>query len=114
MSTELTTTELDRISDLTDALLAAKKDRSERDVILSKIMDFFRENKIKTYRHGDIVIRFTDERTTNQFDVDMLRMKYPEIWTECHANHVRPAHLAIKKIPVKEDPDDNEEPEDED
>lgn len=111
MSTNVSTVELDRLADLTDALLDAKKNKEERDVILNKIMDFFRENGIKSYRHGDIVIRFTDSRETNQFDVDLLKAKYPEIWTECHAVHVRAPHLSIKKSPVKDETEETFEEE---
>lgn len=102
----LSATDLARLSDLMTALEQAKKDKNEQRVILDKIMDFFRANNIKTYHYNDIVIRFTDARQTNQFDVDMLQSKYPEIWEECHSVVTRPPHLQVKKLAKADDSDD--------
>lgn len=100
---KLTTAELDRLAELVDALEKAKSDKKETETIKEKLMIFFRENHIKTFHHGNIVIRFTDERTTNEFDVDLLQEKYPEIWKECHCEHVREPHISIKKKVIKEE-----------
>lgn len=108
MSKDLQTTDLERLSELITALEKAKQDKAEKKVIVEKIMDFFRENDIKTYHYGDLLIRFTDERTTIQFDVEMLQSKYPEIWKECHSEKVRQPHLQIKKTTKKtENPEDD-------
>lgn len=106
----LQTEDLERLSSLLDSLDQAKKDRNEKKVIEEKIMQFFRDTGIKTYRYGNVVIRFTDQRTTNEFDVDMLRQKYPKIWEECHSDNVRPPHLQIAKTNRKEvSPEENSE-----
>lgn len=103
---DLSTADLERLSALLDSLDKAKKDRAEKDAISEKIMDFFRSTGLKSFKYKDIVIRFTDERETTEFDVDILREKYPEIWQECHGTNVRPPHLSIKKRVVKDDEDD--------
>ena len=104
----LSTEDLDRLSSLLDSLEQAKRDKAEKNVIMNKIMDFFREQGIKSYRYGNIRIQFTDTRETNQFDVDMLRAKYPAIWEECHSVQVREPHLAVTKLKtkIKEEEDD--------
>lgn len=95
--TALQTTDLERLSQLLDSLAQAKVDSKEKKEIEEKVMQFFRETGIKSYTYKDVTIQFTDERTTNEFDVDMLRQKYPKIWEECHSDQIRPAHLAIRK-----------------
>ena len=105
----LSTEDLARLSDLMDSLEQAKKDKNEKNVILNKIMDFFRMNGIKSYRYGDVRIQFTDERETNQFDVDILRAKYPEIWKECHSVVTREPHLAVTKLKSKKKADDSDD-----
>lgn len=102
---KLNADDLSRLSDLMTALEQAKKDSVERKQILDKVMDFFRANNIKTYHYNDIVIRFTDSRETNQFDVQMLMQKYPEIWKECHSVVTRPPHLAVTKLKKTEEDD---------
>ena len=103
---DLSTADLERLSALVASLEQAKKDKAEKNAIAEKIMEFFRSTGLKSFKYKDIVIRFTDERETTEFDVDMLREKYPEIWKECHSLNVRPPHLSIKKRTVKEDDDD--------
>lgn len=95
--TKLKTEDISRLETLMSSLEQAKKDKAEQNLIKDKIMDFMRELNIKTFREGGLVIRLTDKRTTNEFDVDMLREKYPKIWEECHSIKERPAHLQIKK-----------------
>ena len=107
---ELTTQDLERLSGLLTSLEKAKRDKNEKSAIEARIMDFFRQTGIKTYRYKDVVIRFTDERKTVQFDADMLRMKYPEIWKECHSEQTRPPHLQIKKTSTVEDPEETGAP----
>ena len=85
MATTLKTEDIERLETLLVNLEQAKKDKQEQNVIKDKIMDFMRQLKIKTFRQGNIVMRLTDTRTTNEFDVDMLREKYPAIWEECHS-----------------------------
>lgn len=109
----LQTTDLERLSQLLDSLAQAKEDSKEKKTIEEKIMVFFRENGIKSYRYGDIVIRFTDERTTNEFDVDLLRQRYPKIWEECHAENTRPPHLQIRKKKSKKADEEDDVPTDE-
>lgn len=99
---ELQTQDLDRLDELMIRLEQAKKDKNEQSVIKNKIMDFMRELGLKTFRQGNITIRLTDARTTNQFDVDMLRIKYPAIWDECHSVQSRPAHLQIIRKDIKD------------
>ena len=103
----LQTSDLERLSQLLDSLNQAKKDRNEKAVIEEKIMEFFRQTGIKTYHYGDVTIRFTDSRETNEFDVDLLRQKYPDIWKECHSTNTRPPHLQIKKSTRKYEEDEN-------
>lgn len=107
----LTSEDLARLSQLLDSLNQAKKDKNEKSEIEVKIMDFFRQTGIKTYHYGDVTIRFTDERETNEFDVETLMSKYPEIWKECHAIHKRPPHLLIKKTTRVSEDDDLPTPE---
>lgn len=104
--TKLKTEDLKRLETLMTNLEQAKKDKNEQSVIKEKIMDFMRELNIKTFREGNLVIRLTDKRTTNEFDVDMLREKYPQIWEECHSVQERPAHLQIKRSKAVENEDD--------
>lgn len=105
----LSTEDLNRLSNLIDSLEQAKKDKTEKNAIMNKIMDFFRANGIKSYRYGDIRIQFTDARETYQFDVDMLRAKYPEIWEECHSIKSRDPHLAVTKIKSKDSPEGDDD-----
>ena len=110
MKTNLSTTELDRLSELMTELENAKKNKAESEVIKDKIMAFMEQNNINTFRHNDILIRYTPKRTTNEFDVFMLKDKYPDIWEECHSNQVRPPHLQIKRTsPEKDDEPTDEE-----
>lgn len=110
MKTNLSTTELDRLSELMTALENAKKNKAESEVIKNKIMDFMEQNNIKTFRHNDILIRYTPQRTTNEFDVFMLKEKYPKIWEECHSDQIRQPHLQIKRTaPEKDDEPTDEE-----
>lgn len=102
----LKTEDIERLEELIDNLAQAKKDKAEQAVIKDKIMDFMRSLNIKTFRQGNIVMRLTDRRETNEFDVDMLRQKYPEIWKECHSTQVREAHLQIKKSVVVQHDDE--------
>lgn len=108
-TTNLKTEDIERLETLMDNLAQAKKDKAEQAVIKDKIMDFMRSLNIKTFRQGNIVMRLTDRRETNEFDVDMLRQKYPEIWKECHSTQVREAHLQIKKRVVVQDDEPTEE-----
>lgn len=105
-ATTLKTEDIERLEELIDNLAQAKKDKAEQAVIKDKIMDFMRSLNIKTFRQGNIVMRLTDRRETNEFDVDMLRQKYPEIWKECHSTQVREAHLQIKKSVVVQHDDE--------
>lgn len=98
---KLNSKDMDRLSALVDRLENAKGDEREKELIMEKIKEFFRETGMKSFRYNDIVIRFTDDRVTNQFDVDILREKYPEIWLECHSDKVRPAYVSITKQPLK-------------
>lgn len=109
--TKLKTEDISRLEALMSNLEQAKKDKAEQNLIKEKIMDFMRELNIKTFREGGLVIRLTDKRTTNEFDVDMLREKYPKIWEECHSIQERPAHLQIKRSKVvnKDDEPTDEE-----
>ena len=91
---------MERLSDLMDNLEKAKGDEAEKKVILDKIMEFFRQTGMKSFRYGDIVVRFVEARTTDAFDVDMLREKYPTIWAECHTTQFRPATISISKKPL--------------
>lgn len=112
----LTTEDLENLSKLMATLDDAKFARDQKKVIEGKIMDFFRQVGINTYHYGDILMRFTEERDTNQFDVEMLKTKYPEIWKECHSVNRRPPHLLIKKVAKKKNVDGEEDfipPEDE-
>lgn len=108
-TTNLKTEDIERLETLMNNLAQAKKDKAEQAVIKDKIMDFMRSLNIKTFRQGNIVMRLTDRRETNEFDVDMLRQKYPEIWKECHSTQVREAHLQIKKRVVVQDDEPTEE-----
>lgn len=108
-TTNLKTEDIERLEELMDNLAQAKKDKAEQAVIKDKIMDFMRSLNIKTFRQGNIVMRLTDRRETNEFDVDMLRQKYPEIWKECHSTQVREAYLQIKKRVVVQDDEPTEE-----
>lgn len=108
-TTNLKTEDIERLEELMDNLAQAKKDKAEQAVIKDKIMDFMRSLNIKTFRQGNIVMRLTDRRETNEFDVDMLRAKYPDIWKECHSTQVREAHLQIKKRVVVQDDEPTEE-----
>lgn len=90
--------DLNRLLELITALEAAKASKEERDTINTMLIDFFRETGLKSYKTDDLIIRFVDERETNQFDVDMLKDKYPDIWEECHSPKIRPPHISIKKI----------------
>ncbi len=109
-ATTLKTEDIERLEELIDNLAQAKKDKAEQAVIKDKIMDFMRSLNIKTFRQGNIVMRLTDRRETNEFDVDMLRQKYPEIWKECHSTQVREAHLQIKKsIVIQHDDEPTDE-----
>lgn len=105
-ATTLKTEDIERLEELIDNLAQAKKDKAEQAVIKDKIMDFMRSLNIKTFRQGNIVMRLTDRRETNEFDVDMLRQKYPEIWKECHSTQVREAHLQIKKSVIAQHDDE--------
>lgn len=105
----LTTDDLDRLGQLMTDLANAKRSKKESDLIRSKIMDFMRENNIKSFKHNDIMLRFVDERKTIQFDSQMLKDKYPEIWLECHSEATRPANLIIRRTtPDKDAPTDEE------
>ena len=105
----LKTEDIERLEELMDNLAQAKKDKAEQAVIKNKIMDIMRSINIKTFRQGNIVMRLTDRRETNEFDVDMLRAKYPDIWKECHSKQVREPHLQIKKAVVVQDDEPTEE-----
>lgn len=105
----LKTDDLKRMNALMTSLAEAKANKAEANAIKEKIMDFMRETGIKTFRENGLLLRLTDERTTCEFDVDLLRTKYPEIWKECHSEKVRAPHLSIKKVSMPED----EEPTDE-
>lgn len=100
---KLNSKDMERLSELMSSLEKSKGDEYEKKLIEEKIKDFFRETGMKSFRYNDIVIRFTDDRTTEQFDVDMLREKYPEIWAECKSVKVRPAYLYIRKEPSKKE-----------
>lgn len=89
--------DLAKLSDLMSALEAAKKDKAEKEVIVLKLMEFFRETGLKSYKTDSLIIRFVDTRETSQFDPELLQEKYPEIWKECHATKQRPPHISIKK-----------------
>ena len=102
MSKNLSTTDMERLSVLMDNLEKAKGDENEKKVIMAKIMDFFRQTGMKSFRYGDIVVRFVETRTTEAFDVDLLREKYPTIWAECHTTQFRPATISITKKPLAE------------
>lgn len=108
-NTNLKTEDIERLEELIDNLAQAKKDKAEQAVIKNKIMDFMRSLNIKTFRQGNIVMRLTDRRETNEFDVDMLRQKYPDIWKECHSKQVREPHLQIKKSVIVQDDEPTEE-----
>lgn len=105
----LTTNDLARLNALMTDLVEAKANKAEANSIKTKIMDFMRNTGIKSFRENGLYIRFTEARTTCEFDVELLRTKYPDIWKKCHSEQVRPAHLSIKKVPMPED----EEPTDE-
>lgn len=90
--------DLSKLSKLLDSLEKAKRDKMESQVIMDKLIEFFRETGLKSYKTSDLVIRFVDERKTLQFDAELLQIKYPEIWKECHSERVRKPHLSIKKI----------------
>ena len=105
----LKTEDLQRLNALMTNLTEAKANKAEANAIKEKIMDFMREAGIKTFRANGLFLRLTEERTTNEFDADMLRAKYPDIWKECHSEKVRAAHLQIKKVA----PDAEDEPTDE-
>ena len=107
MATTLKTEDIERLETLLVNLEQAKKDKAEQNVIKDKIMDFMRQLGIKTFRQGNIVMRLTDTRTTNEFDVDMLREKYPQIWEECHSQKTRDPHLQIKRVASKQDVEDD-------
>lgn len=107
----LTTEEMNRLNDLLASLEQAKKDKRETESIKEKIMNFMRENKMKSFKYNNIVMRLSDERTTVAFDIDLLRQDYPEIFEKCHSTQVRPAHLSIKRVGGKvadEKPTDEE------
>lgn len=105
----LTTEDLDRLEQLMKDLANAKQSKAESNLIRAKIMDFMRANNIKSFKHNDIMLRFVEERTTIQFDVQLLKSKYPDIWKECHGEAMRPADLIIQRTtPDKDDPTDEE------
>ena len=106
MKNNLSTTDLDRLEELMTELSNAKKSKKESEVIKDKIMDFMEQNNIKTFRHNGILIRFTPSRSTFEFDVQLLKSKYPKIWEECHSNQMRPPHLLIKKTTVENEDDE--------
>ena len=106
----LKTEDLNRLSTLMTDLADARANKAEANAIKEKIMDFMRETGIKSFRENGLYIRFTEARTTNEFDAELLRTKYPDIWKECHSEQVRPAHLLIKKVakPKDDEPTDEE------
>lgn len=108
-TTNLTTDDLNRLSQLMTDLANAKQSKKESELIRLKIMAFMKENNIKSFKHNDISLRFVDERKTIQFDSQMLKEKYPEIWLECHSEATRPANLIISRTtPDKDAPTDEE------
>ena len=94
--------DLSKLSKLLDNLEKAKRDKMESQVIMDKLVEFFRETGLKSYKTSELIIRFVDERKTVQFDAELLQSKYPEIWKECHTEHIRKPHLSIKKISEEE------------
>lgn len=110
---KISTIDLDRLQDLLDLFNKAKEGSREAQSIKLKLMDFFREQGIKTFKYKNILIRFTEGRETNEFDVHVLMDKYPEIWKECHSLNYREPHISIKKINAKKDEDSGEPTEEE-
>lgn len=108
-NTNLTTDDLDRLEQLMTELANTKQTKKESELIRSKIMDFMRENKIKSFKHNDIMLRFVDERKTIQFDSRMLKEKYPDIWLECHSEATRPVNLIIQRTTSDKDEPTGEE-----
>lgn len=106
----LKTEDLNRLNTLMTDLADARANKAEANAIKTKIMDFMRESNLKSFCENGLYIRFTEARTTNEFDVELLRKKYPDIWKECHSEQVRLAHLSIKKVakPKDEEPTDEE------
>ena len=91
--------DLDRLSQIMTELAKAKNSKAEQNVIKNKLIDFFRETGLKSYKTDELVIRFVEERYTNQFSEEKLQSLYPEIWKECHDNVKRPPHISI--VPIK-------------
>lgn len=106
---DLTSEDLSKLDGIMTAMSDAKLKREEKNVIVEKLIDFFRSTGLKSIRHEDLVIRFSDSYETKQFDPDMVRTKYPEIWVECHSVVVRPPHVSIKRHVPKEVPETEED-----
>jgi hypothetical protein len=95
---QLTDADMARLSEIMTELGTANANKEEKNKIKEKLIAFFRQTGLKSYRTKDLVLRFVDERDTMAFDVEMLQTKYPEVWKECHTKHHRDANVNIRKI----------------
>lgn len=101
MANALNANDLKRLAELMDNLNNANLDRKESDIIKDKLKAFFKATGLKSYRYGDMVIRFVDDYESRSFDLDMLRERYPAIFDECHSTIIKPCILSIAKRPLK-------------